>query len=421
LPTEREPVTAFFRSELYDASHDALTRRLRIEEPRVRVTYPHEQTFERKNVVIIIVDSLRADHMQIYGYGRPTTPFLKSLLESGKLRKVELATSTCSETKCGIISMLSSKNLHGIVREDFKLHDVLHDLGYQTYFILSSDHNWYGLKQAYGNDLTYYFDGADSKLYPSTMDDRLIFEGLRKVPEFEGIPSFFYFHLMSVHFAGVKQEQYRFYQPAAVVRDWNTLIRGNYDVLSLVNNYDNGIVQADAVIRQIFESLQRKGYLANALVIILADHGEGLGDRGEKDFGHLNSLHQEFIRIPLLIYDDSPTAYANLTYATQIDVAPTVLARLGLLIPPSWQGQSLLGPDQNRYTFHQTRLFTPAYAILFRAQGVTYKYLYRSQDRKEELYELNSDPDEKNNLVSSADPSLIDRMRTKLAEYVAQH
>lgn len=417
---EYEPVTGFFRPDLYDASRDALAERLRFDEPRIRAGYPRKQNFERKNVVIIIVDSLRADHMQIYGYDRPTTPFLNSLLQSGKLKKVELATATCAESNCGILSTLSSRNLHGIIPEDFKLHDLLHDQGYGTYFILSGDHEWYGLKQAYGKDLTYYFDGASSKSYPDMLDDRLLFEGMENVPDFAGKPAFFYFHLMSVHFSGIKQDRYRIYQPSTVERNWEMLMQGKYNVTSLVNNYDNGIIQADAMIQQIFDSLQEKGYLADSLVVILADHGEGLGERDEKDFGHVNSLYQEFIRIPLLFYDSSQTTYTNLKYATQIDVAPTILARLGLLVPSSWQGQSLLSPDNRPYSFHQTKLVNPAYAIVFRTDGFTYKYLYRTQDRREELYDLNNDPGETKNLMLSADQSLIMQLRAKLAEYLSQ-
>lgn len=417
---EYEPVTGFFRPDLYDASHDALAERLRFDEPRIRASYPIGQNFERKNVIIIIVDSLRADHMQIYGYDRPTTPFLNGLLRSGKLRKVDLATSTCAESNCGILSTLSSRNLHGLVTEDFKLHDLLHDQGYGTYFILSGDHDWYGLKKSYGTDLSYYFDGANSKLYPDMLDDRLLFEGLENVPDFAGKPAFFYFHLMSVHFSGIKRDRYRIYQPSTVERNWEMLTQGKYDVTALVNSYDNGIIQADATIQQLFDDLQKKGYLANSLVVILADHGEGFGERGVKDFGHVNSLYQEFIHIPLLFYDNSQTAYLNLRYATQIDVAPTILARLGLLVPSSWQGQSLLGPDAKRYSFHQTKLVNPAYAILYRGAGLIYKYLYRAQDRKEELYELNSDPGETKNLMSSADQSLILQLRAKLAEYLAE-
>jgi hypothetical protein len=416
---EHEPVTGFFRTDLYDASHDAMAERLRVEEPRLRASYPAGQIFARQNVILIIVDSLRADHMQIYGYDRPTTPFLNSLIQSGKLKQVELATSTCSESNCGILSTFSSKNIHGIVPEDFKLHDLLHDQGYRTYFILSGDHEWYGLKKAYGPGLTYYFDGVDSKLYPS-VDDRVIFEGMEKVPDFAGQPAFFYFHLMSVHFSGIRQDGYRIYQPSTVERNWKMLMQGKYDVTSLVNNYDNGIVQADATIQQIFAILEKKGYLNDGLLVILADHGEGLGERGAKDFGHVNSLYQEFIRIPLLFYDTSPTVYANLKYATQIDVAPTILARLGLLIPASWQGQSLFSPDSRPYSFHQTKLVNPVYAIVFRMDGFIYKYIYRAVDRKEELFELHSDPGETRNRMSSVDQSLIKQLRAKLAEYLAQ-
>ena len=59
-------------------------------------------------------------------------------------------------------------------------------------------------------------------------------------------------------------------------------------------------------VEAIFAALDQKGYLPNSLIVILADHGEGLGERGKASYGHVSSLYQEFIRIPLLIYDDSP-------------------------------------------------------------------------------------------------------------------
>lgn len=150
--------------------------------------------------------------------------------------------------------------------------------------------------------------------------------------------------------------------------------------------------------------------------------GDGLGDRNENAYGHGRSLYQEIIHIPLLIYDDPKTVYANLKFATQIDVAPTILARLGLSIPASWQGQSLLNPDGTQFEFHQTNLLDPNYAILFRTQGAVYKYLYRTWDGAgiEELYELTGDPKETHNLFPAADPSLIKQMRAKLEEYLAQ-
>jgi glucan phosphoethanolaminetransferase (alkaline phosphatase superfamily) len=410
-----DPILAFLRTtiDVYDDSYLASAAKLKQEEPRVRAAYPRQQQFDKKNVIVITVDSLRADHTQLYGYGRPTTPFLAGLLASGRLRKVEFATSTCAETNCGILSTLFSKTLRHQIPEDFKLYDLLHDQGYQTYFILSARHDLVGLRQMYGYEQTFYFDGRDSQRYATT-DDRVILEGLERVPSYHS-PAFFYFHLMSVHLTGVKQDRYRRYQPSAMKNDWDALFSGEYDRQTVTNNYDNGVVQADATIKDLFAALDQKGYLQNSLVVILADHGEGLGERGQANYGHVSSLYQEFIRIPLLIYDDSPFQYANLRFATQIDVAPTIVDRLGLKVPNSWEGTSLLDPNIKILTVHQTMLRTPCYALVYRQDARMYKYIDCFLARREELYDLTVDPGERVNLRATADPSLMGYLRRELS------
>lgn len=135
----REPIISFFANA---GALNAFVRydkqqQLEIEEQRIRAHYPPGQSFEKRNVVLITVDALRADHMQIYGYERPTTPFLSRLFEAGYLRKVKIATSSCIDTNCGILSTLSSKTVKYQVPRSFKLHDVLYDQGYKVYFLLS--------------------------------------------------------------------------------------------------------------------------------------------------------------------------------------------------------------------------------------------------------------------------------------------
>ncbi len=410
-----DPILSFVRSTtaVFDENYPAFWNKLKEEELRCRASYPRGQQFEKKNVVIIIVDSLRADHTQAYGYYRPTTPFIESLLDAGRLRKVELATSTCPESNCGILSTLSSKTSKRLILEDFKIHDLLRDLGYKTYFILSGAHDWHGLREIYGHEMTLYFDGNNSTRYASA-DDRVISEGFERVPNYGDAPAFFYIHLMSVHIVGIKQDAYRVYQPSAVTNDWNAMLRAEFDQVSANNNYDNGVTQADATIKEIFAALDQKGYLHNSVVLILADHGEGLGERGKSSYGHTNSLYQEFIRIPLMIYDESPTRYANLKFATQIDVAPTIVDRLGLAIPPCWQGSSLLNSNGKGFTFHSTTTPKPCFAVLYRTDAAIYKYIYCSIGKKEELYDLTTDPNEQLNLIDTAEPSLVQRMRAEL-------
>jgi glucan phosphoethanolaminetransferase (alkaline phosphatase superfamily) len=402
-----DPILAFLRSsiDIYDDSYLALAERLKAEEPRCRAAAAAPRPFDRRNVILIIVDSLRADHLSLYGYGRPTTPFLDALAAAGRLRKVDFATSTCAESNCGILSTLASKTLRRQIAGDFKLPDLLHDQGYKTFFVLSGSHDWHGLRDLYGTEQTLYFEGRDSRRYGRS-DDRLLFEGLERVPDAGG-PAFFYFHLMSAHLVGTKQDQYKIYRPSNVSNDWAALFNGAYDRESVVNNYDNGVTQADATIRELFASLERKGYLRGSVVVILGDHGEGLGERGPSNYGHVTSLYQEFIRIPLLVYDDPGVRYDNLQFATQIDVAPTIADRLGLPVPSCWDGHSLYRGPIAPLTVHQTTLKRPAYALVYRHDGRIYKYMYSYPGRREEIYDLTADPRERTNLRDTVDPALL--------------
>lgn len=412
-----DPILAFMRSTVAveDARQREISSRLRHDEPLIRAGYPRDRAFTRKNVILFIVDSLRADHMQVYGYSRANTPFLASLMDNGKLRRVNFATSTCAESNCGILSTLFSKTLRHQVVEDFSLYNLLQDQGYDTRFILSGNHNWQGLEEMYGTGQTQYFDGQQSKSY-GWSDDRVIAEGLEQVPDFKK-PSFFFFHLMSVHLLGEKQEAFSVYQPAAVKSDWDALFRGEYDRESVTNNYDNGVLQADATIKDTFATLDRKGYLRNSIVVILADHGESLGEHGPTNFGHVTSLYQDLIHIPMLIYEDEPAEYGNLEFGTQMDVGPTILDRLGLPIPTSWEGVSLVKPMQPRYTVHQTTITTPCFAIVDHTTDRLYKFLQCAVGRREELYDLASDPDENHDLIATADPALLARFRATLEEW----
>lgn len=411
-----DPILAYFGSEEagIDARQLGILERLRRDEPQLRIAYG-EHSFDRKNVIIITVDSLRADHMQVYGYARPTTPFLSRLWDEGKLRRVEFATSTCAESNCGIVSTLFSKTLRHQVPEDFNLFALLQDQGYDTHFVLSGNHDWKGLREMYGQQLTTYFDGRASARY-GWSDDRLLVEGLERIPD-RARPSFFYFHLMAPHILGHKEDRFRVYQPAVVKLNMDALWRGDYDHTSVVNNYDNGIVQADATIRDLFTLLDRKGYLRNSIVVILADHGEALGDRADRMYGHINWLYQETLRIPILIYDDSATKYSGLAFGTQLDVAPTIADRLGLPIPHSWEGVSLLNDAAPRQTMHQTTLAKPCFAIIDYSREQMLKYMQCVGGTREELYDLKADPNEHYSLMWKADPALVEKFRSTLDDW----
>lgn len=418
----REPIAGFFviSSGVAGFTGYSLDRQLPEVALRARADYPKRQIFDRRNVVLVMVDALRADHMGVYGYGRPTTPFLSDLAGSGRLKKVELALSSCAESSCGILSTITSKPFRHLSTPNFSILNLLRDQGYDIYQILSADHTFAGERAAYGDGQTAYFDSSSSARF-GVNDDNAIFEGLEQVPDYADRPALLHFHLMSVHFAGVKHDAFKRWSPWLVRQDFASIVNSRRDLVALVNNYDNGVLEADDTIRRLFDELGRKGYLQDSLVVIVADHGEGLGDRdpGPDGLGHVHSLRQEFIRIPLLIYDQADAPYANLSFATQVDVAPTIVERLGLQVPPSFEGRSLLQPEPRRYSFMQTSRWSPCYAVVEWQPSSLLKYMRCEDTAGELLFDLQADPMERVDLMASADRAAIDRLRSALARHLA--
>ncbi len=140
---------------------------------------------------------------------------------------------------------------------------------------------------------------------------------------------------MSSHLTGEKLPEHRLYEPELPMLEAAARSRGaaGRNTLSpdeqaaAINSCDNGLRQADDMIRRIFGSLRAKGYLDDAIVVISSDHGEALGEHGI--YAHGSYLYPEFLRIPLFIYDAKRT-YPPIAFASQTDIAATVVApRLG--------------------------------------------------------------------------------------------
>ena len=410
-----ELVASFFRPIGYAFEPTARRHSVAERDAVLQASYPrHIASARRTNVILIIVDSLRADHMQVYGYKRETTPFLSTLVAGGRMKKVERAFSTCSESFCGITSTLAGREFRDISPRTFQLQDVLRDEGYQTWFLLSGNHSaWNGLTDFYHAADGTLFDGSQTERY--TMDDdRLVLEGLERVPPATPKqPAFFYMHLMSTHYLGVQfAESHVFTRPDDTV-DPGEEPYAILDQLQKRDRYDDKVRQADDVIRQLFDGLAAKHYLDDAIVVVTGDHGEGLGER---HWAHGWHLYDEDIRIPLLFYDVGGAKFRDLSFAAQVDIAPTILDRLGLPIPESWEGTSLLAAPRARFTYHQTYFLPNRFAVLYREGPVLYKFIATPDYGKEELYDLIRDGDEAHNLIDEQ-PRIAALLRDKVRAY----
>lgn len=415
LPWKTEFVASFLRVDGFAFEPTERRRLVAQTDAGLRAAYPHATPgARRRNVVLVIVDSLRADRMQAYGYQRPTTPFLSGEVAAGRMRRVDDAFASCPESFCGITSTLTSRTFRDLTPAMFTLPDALRAQGYRAWFLLSGNHEaWNGLPRFYRAEPGTFFDGSMTRRF-SIDDDRLVLEGLEHVPPaMAGQPAFFYVHLMSTHYLGVQLPQSHVFtrpddQESPGLEPYKKL-----DRLNQPDRYDDKVRQADGLIQQVLDALRTKGYLDDALVVVTGDHGEGLGER---HWAHGWHLFNEDIRIPLLIADEPSAAYGNLRFATQVDIAPTILDRLGLPIPASWEGRSLMRADVKPYSVHQTYFLPNRFAVLVPRPGGVLKYIATPAYGKEELYDLAADPGERAN-VAAAHADLLPTLRARVAAY----
>jgi len=378
-----------------------------------------------KNIIIIASDSVRADHLPLYGYPRDTTPFLQELAEKGELHRVDVATSNCSESVCGIFSILGSKLLaHAAPSANFMLHDLLRDHGYHIHFILSGTHSGYLLLPQFYGPLSNFDDYTDGDISGRGEDDRHVLERLDSLPPDDGGSHMFFIFLMSSHVLGDQIIAERPYSPLPETFNPTHLFsNARRHTLSddekqrNINRYDNGIFQADWVIRQIFAKLGAKGYLRDAVAAITADHGDALGERGL--YAHGMYIYREFVGIPILIWDPTPTRYANLAFADQTDISVTLLDRAGLPKPPSWEGRSLIDGEPRVYAFTQNdHLGERPCRGAYDRQPVALTYLIQCVTKDngvhEEIFDLTADPLGLRSAANSTPPAVVDDLRKRL-------
>lgn len=425
---------------------------------RVRATYPRDVDFEKRNVIFIFIDDLRPDHMSLYGYSRKTTPFLDSLERSGHLHKVKTTLASAPGTVCSVMSLMASRTLPKLSPDTLILPDLLYDQGYSVNYIVSGCWSGFGMDAVFGRGHHLFIDSGRSQKF-ALGDDRMLFEQLPRLPDRSTHPAFLFLSFLSPHMSAFRFPEYEVYKPAsnllrvsgkssvsrdlaayleqepefieesvksgqerlakglralAQIKEPRDLSPANHD--AYVNFYDNGIVQTDAFLEKVFQILRAKGYLENALVVIFSDHGEGMGEH--REYSHCGSLYNEFLSVPLIFYEERPAYYANLEFASLMDIFPTVLDRLQLPIPRTCEGRSLLHPESDRDLYHySTRagsLWT--WAVTRRAGGAACKYIVTRRDDEllEAAFDLSLDPNEQRNAIFDGPFVPVHDMRSSL-------
>ena len=429
------------------------------------------------DVVLITIDTTRADHCSVYGYERETTPNLERFAAEGA--RFDLAYAPMAVTAPAHASLFTSLYpvAHGVERNTLKLApeartvaEILRAAGYQTAAILSSfvmDAR-FGLAQGFD---TYEddFDLAGSTLPAKTFWGVPVGEGHgfdrqadatsdMAIDVLEGRladrPLFLFVHYMDPHAPYVPPEPFRarFSSTPAAATDLapdgaaeeltesSEAATGGELTENEVDLYDAEIAYTDSEIARLLAALDRLGVADDALVILTADHGEGLKQRGL--MGHGFSIHEEQVRVPLLIRWPGriPAGRVVTSPVELVDVLPTLLDLIDLEPrKTSFQGRSfarlLLGEASvapERPVFLHRRYYSgravedvPLAEILIKGEkfGVRvgdWKYVEAAADGPEELFHLGEDPAELENLAEAA-PEKVAELAARLAELQAEY
>jgi len=229
-------------------------------EDRARAAYIPADASAKQNLILIVVDAMRPDHMSLFGYGRKTTPYLDGLARTQTVRKV-IAHAACSDTVCGLLSLTGSKLPRDFSFHPFGIHEVLRRNGYRIHMILSGDHSYFHPMKAYYGTVDSWFDGnsVDSS---SINDDQPLIEHLVAMPDWDGTPTMYQFHLMSAHVTR-RDDGKRVFSPASSYLLAPRIDNNGPDVTlpTATNYYDNGVLSADHVIETLLGQLRQKGYL----------------------------------------------------------------------------------------------------------------------------------------------------------------
>ncbi len=410
-----------------------------------------EKGGERWNLVLITLDTLRADHLGCYGYIRARTPNIDGF--ANEALRYQCAYSVINTTLASHAAMMTGRYPQGlgIPRNSFPLArdiptlaELLRDEGYTTaaFVSASSLHSSMGLArgfETYDEDFGILHLNQEQRRAESTTTAAGRWLGENGA----GKPFFLWVHYFDPHYPYAPPPPFDtiygsdYQGPADGSMEYLATLRlpqarpTPEDLQQMVDLYDGEIAYLDHWLGKLIERLEAPGIGERTLVVITADHGEQLLEC-EVLFNHGLYLYQPSVAVPLLIRFPEPlkvTPAAASTVQT-LDILPTMLAAAGVTSPPDSGGRSLIplpgcrepaaGQEGPRPAFaeasrpwHVERGHPDEYQNLRKAAMVVsypWKLVETPYLHQVELYNLDQDPGERNN-VAGGNPELAADLR----------
>jgi len=378
-------------------------------------------SIEEMNIILFTIDTLRADHLECYGYGGVKTPHINRLADEGILFKYNIAQAPLTLPAHSSILTGTNPLFHG-VRDNggfylddnqITLAEELKNKGYSTSAFVAAfvlDSRW-GLDQGFD----YYYDNFDLTKYKRiSLDsvqrpgDEVLAETYKWIKNNSQGKFFSWIHLYDPHTPYEPPEPYL------------TQYKGHYYGL-----YDGEIAYVDQLMGEFLSFMEEYGLLEKTLIIFTADHGECLGEHKESAHGFF--IYDAAVRVPLIIRFPNKKLASLLieNRVRSIDIMPTVLNLVGKNIPENVQGESLLplvlGQENKDEPGAYSETYWPNYHYGWSELKSLSKGRYKFIDApRPELYDLFEDPGERNNLVNKK-ASLGHEMKREIDELIEKY
>jgi choline-sulfatase len=364
--------------------------------------------FRGAPVIVISIDTLRADHLPAYGYSGVATPNIDALRADSTL--FTNAWSHCPLTLPSHTSLLTGElPFENGVRDNIgyrlashgqALPQLFKSSGYETAAAVSA----YVLRGETG--LGRLFDSYDDQIsfQPGVAAGSIQRPGAKTIDAAvkwlrprRSRPFFYLLHLFEPHTPYDAPEPFR---------------------SSTSSPYDAEIAYADALLGQFVAQLKRDGIYDHAIVVLLSDHGEGLGDHGEGEHGIF--LYRETLHVPLMIKlpGGAGAGRSDSRTAGLTDLAPTLAALTQLHAPANWHGRSLFDPVavSDAREIYGESLYGHVHLGWAELRSLVAGQHQFIEAPRPELYDLSRDPAEKTN-IAAEDRRAFSRMRDALAKY----
>jgi arylsulfatase A-like enzyme len=406
---------------------------------------------KRFNVIIVTIDTLRADHLSCYGYGKPTSPRIDAFASDAAL--FEHACCQSSQTLPSHTSIMVGMNprSHKVISHESYLDEKLTTLaeilkrrGYRTGAFISSHSldSKFHLDQGFDTywEVQKEFSIQERQLQKLQERCATTDAALAWLEDAAHSDFFLWIHWFDPHrpydpppryvdefaggYAGTVDSEAEF-----MMKVWREHIDLTpEDVDHLVGRYDGEIAFTDAQVGRLIDELNSRGLMDKTILIITSDHGEILYEH-EYYFGHDIGLYDECIMVPLIIRVPGldPRGLRISPLVQSLDIMPTVLEVLGINRPGYLEGKSLLplmrGDDKSTvdYAFSETFPFPekcpPRHAVRTADAKLIWKETADGGIEKV-YYDLASDPGEKINLYSEDRPEAV-RLDSVLARWTA--